>query len=301
MRLLITGATGLVGRAIVKKCLKQGISVNYLTTSKNKLDAIEGCKGFYWNPSKNIIDTSCFQGVDAMINLAGSSIAKRWTTSYRKKVLESRVDSLNTLRSGLQDAAAKPNFLISASAIGVYPSSLTHYYEEDCPEVADTFLGKVVNAWEEAADQFESLGVGVAKIRIGLVLSDEEGALPKMAAPVRNYAGAAFGSGEQWQSWIHIKDLADIFLFVLQHELTGVYNGVAPNPVTQNKLIQVIAQTLNKPLWLPNIPEFVITALLGEMSSILLESQRVSAKKLEAGGFSFKYPNLMPALTNLLI
>lgn len=300
MRLLITGATGLVGRAIVKKCLDRGIEVNYLTTSKHKLDRIEGCRGFYWDPSNSEMDLSALQGVDAIINLAGSTIAKRWTRAYKKQVLQSRTASLNTLYEGVKRTDAPVYSLVSASAIGVYPSSQTNYYQEDHQKNADTFLGKVVTAWEAAADQFNTLDISVAKVRIGLVLSMKDGALPKMAYPVRNYAGAAFGSGEQWQSWIHIDDLAEIFLHMVSGELSGVYNGVAPNPVTQNKLINGIAQTLKKPLWMPNVPKWIIAFILGEMSTILLESQRVSSKKTEATGFHFKFPNLLPALENLL-
>ena len=300
MRFLITGATGLVGRSIVEKCLANGFDVNFLTTSKNKLNSLDGCRGFYWDPSKHEIDTACFEGVHTIINLAGSSIAKRWTPSYKRTVLNSRVDSLNTLYQALKRSPEMVTHLVSASAIGLYPSSLTAYYREDEFETADNFLGKVVTVWEAAADAFSHLGIGVAKVRIGLVLSAAGGALPQMATPVKYYAGAAFGSGEQWQSWIHIKDLTRIFLHLAEQELTGVYNGVAPNPVTQNKLIQGIAKVYDKPLWLPNIPAGALKTVLGEMSMILLDSQRVSAKKTEQTGFHFKYPNLYPALEHLL-
>lgn len=300
MRILITGATGLVGRAIIKQSLQNGNEVYFLTTSKRKLNSIAGCTGFYWDPSSGKIDTQCFQGVDAMINLAGSSISKRWTSSYKKTILKSRIESLNTLRRGLEECGATIPYLVSASAIGAYPTSLTHYYEEDFTPLSDSFLGKVVREWEAAADTFRPLGVQVAKVRIGLVLSDDGGALPQMSKPVRYYAGAAFGSGEQWQSWIHVRDLASIFIHLVEQEQDGVYNGVAPNPVTQNKLIHGIARVLGKPLWLPNIPEWVLETALGEMSTVLLESQRVSSKKVEAEGYHFLFPNLHPALENLL-
>ncbi|WP_224490853.1 TIGR01777 family oxidoreductase [Robertkochia flava] len=300
MRILITGATGLVGSAISALCMEKGHEVFYLTTSKDKISGTPNYKGFYWNPSENEIDTSCFQGVDAIINLAGSSVSRRWTSSYKQVIRDSRVNSLDTLFTGLKRSGEKVASLVSASAIGYYPSSLTNYYEEDTHETAASFLGEVVRDWEQAADQFTALEMQVAKVRIGLVLSMDGGALPEMVKPVRYYAGAAFGSGEQWQSWIHINDLASVFLHLLENEFSGIYNGVAPNPVTQNKLIQGIAGVLGKPLLLPNIPKWAVEALLGEMSSVLLESQRVSSKKIEASGYHFIYPNLLPALKDLI-
>ncbi|MBL7472277.1 TIGR01777 family protein [Robertkochia sp. 1368] len=301
MRILITGATGLVGTAITELCHARGYQVNYLTTRKEKLSQDPAYRGFLWDPSRGAIDTECFAGVHAVINLAGASIAKRWTDSYKKTVLQSRVDSLETLHKGMKDSGNKIPLMVTASAIGVYPSSFTTYYEEEEEgAVANTFLGEVVAAWEKAADVFTASGTRVAKVRIGLVLSADDGALPQMVKPVQMYAGAAFGSGEQWQSWIHIRDLAGIFMHLLENEAEGVYNGVAPNPVTQNKLMQAIAKVVNKPLWLPNIPEWFIKMVLGEMSSVLLESQRVSSKKVEVEGYVFKYPNLMPALQDIL-
>ena len=262
MRILITGATGLVGSAISAVCRKRGDEVFYLTTSKEKLSETPGYKGFYWNPAKGEMDTGCFEGVDAIINLAGSTIARRWTPAYKKAIRCSRVDALHTLYNGLIRSGEKIASLVSASAIGVYPSSFTHYYEEDTSETAGTFLGSVVADWEQAADRFSALDMQVAKVRIGLVLSMDGGALPAMVKPVQYYAGAAFGTGEQWQSWIHIDDLASIFMHLVENEFSGIYNGVAPNPVTQNKLMNGIAGILGKPIVLPNIPKWVLAAMM---------------------------------------
>ena len=161
-------------------------------------------------------------------------------------------------------------------------------------------MGSVVQAWEQAVDGFSKLNIKVAKVRIGLVLSNKGGALKEIAKPIKFGVGAAFGSGKQWQSWIHINDLAKTFLFVLENELDGVYNGVAPNPVTNNELTKTVAKVLNKPLFLPNIPEFVMKMVLGEMHIILFESQRVSSKKIETKGFEFEFHHLEPALEDLL-
>lgn len=300
MQILITGATGLVGSEIVRLCQEQNIIVNYLTTNKNKIVSEDNYQGFYWNPDAGEIDLSCFKGVTAIINLAGASISKRWTESYKKKVLSSRIDTLRTLKNGIEkiDASNITSF-ISASAIGIYPNSLANFYTEDEKSVDKSFLGEVVDTWEKEADTFKNFDFKMAKLRIGLVLSADGGALPEMAKPIKYYAGAAFGNGMQWQSWIHISDLARQFLYLIEHELDGTYNGVGPNPVNNTKLVKEIAKVLNRPLFLPNIPRFAMKAILGEMSYLLFASQRVSSKKIEEEGFVFYYPNIFSALKNI--
>jgi uncharacterized protein (TIGR01777 family) len=148
-------------------------------------------------------------------------------------------------------------------------------------------------------DKFQELNCTVAKIRIGLVLSSEGGALPNIANAVRKYLGASFGSGEQWQSWIHLNDIARMFVFTMENNLSGVYNGVAPNPVTNRKMVKELAKVLNKPLFLPNIPQFAMRLILGEMSYLLFVSQRVSSKKIEKEGFNFEFNNVCRALENI--
>jgi uncharacterized protein (TIGR01777 family) len=232
-----------------------------------------------------------------IINLAGASISKSWTASYKQEVLNSRIETLNTLHQLLSESPAhQVTSFISASAIGIYPNSLDNYYEEKETDVDESFLGDVVAAWERKTDEFKALGITVSKVRIGLVMSSKGGALPEIAKPIKLYVGAAFGSGEQWQSWIHITDLARMFLFIAENGLKGVYNGVAPNPITNNKLVKEVAKILEKPLFLPNIPRFVMRTILGEMSYILFASQRVSSKKIEEEGFDFEYQNICNAL-----
>ncbi|NAS11199.1 TIGR01777 family oxidoreductase [Poritiphilus flavus] len=301
MKILITGATGLVGTELTRLCEQQGIEVNYLTTSKQKLIKREGYNGYLWNPDKGEIDLEAFKGVESIINLAGATVSKRWTPSYKKKIRSSRLDTLNTLRTGLSQADTSGiTSLVSASAIGIYKNSLTNFYTEDSTEISDDFLGDVVQDWEKAVDQIDGLGFKTAKVRIGLVLSMEGGALSEMVRPINYYAGAAFGSGQQWQSWIHIQDLARLLFFVATEGLEGTFNAVAPNPVTNTKLTREIARVLRKPLILPNIPRFAMRLLLGEMSELLFASQRVSSKKIEQSGFVFEYPNIGRALEKLL-
>lgn len=300
MRVLITGATGLVGSEIAKKCIEKGIEVNYLTTSKDKIENKPNYTGFYWDPTKDEIDSDCLNDVDTIIHLAGASIAKRWTSSYKEEIIDSRVETARLLFEILKSSNRTISQFISASAIGIYPSSLQKLYTEDESRIDESFLGEVVEKWEAAADKFKELNIKVAKVRTGLVLAENGGALQKMKEPADFNLGAAFGSGKQWQSWIHIEDLANLYMHILENALEGVYNGVAPNPVTNNELMEGIAKQLDKNVWLPNVPAIALKVALGDMSTVVLSSQLVSSDKIEEAGFSFKYKNLPKALENLL-
>lgn len=299
-RVLITGATGLVGSELVKKCHQDGIAVNYLTTTKSKLEHNENYKGFYWNPIKGEIDINAFSGVSAIINLVGASIAKRWTSSYKKTIIDSRIKSVELIYDKLQNMNHSVDHFISASGINIYPHSKTKLYTEEDTEVGDNFLAQVVQQWEEAAARFKDLGMDVTKVRTGMVLSNEDGAFPKLVKPIKYGVGAPFGSGEQWQSWIHIEDIAEVYLFLLKNRLEGIYNAVAPSAVQNQKMVKMIASHLDSPLWLPNIPEFVLKIMLGEMALLVLEGQLVSSQKIQKMGYSFKFHNLETALKDLL-
>ena len=216
MKLLITGATGLVGTEIVKQSLTKNYTIHYLTTNHNKIVIQENYKGFYWNLTTQEIDPDCLNGIDAIINLAGASISKKWTKSYKKTILDSRIDSTKLLCRLLSENKHTIKQICSASALGIYPSSLTKKYDESDKQVSTSFLGEVVEAWEKEVDTLSSLKLAITKIRIGIVLSKNGGALTEMIKPIKLGAGAALGSGKQWQSWIHIHDLAALFLFVLE-------------------------------------------------------------------------------------
>tara|TARA_R110002050_G_scaffold300018_1_gene467353 strand:+ start:29297 stop:30202 length:906 start_codon:yes stop_codon:yes gene_type:complete len=300
MRVLITGATGLIGQGIVKLCHEQGIAVNYLTTSKAKIQQTENYQGFYWNPKLQEIDDTCFKHVDAIIHLVGATVSKRWTPIYKQKILNSRKETTQLLVNALKGESHTIKQVISASAIGGYPDSLINYYDESFKITETSFLSSVVKVWEQEVDAFSKLNIMVSKIRIGLVLSNKGGALIEMIKPIKFGLGASFGRGKQWQSWVHIHDLASIFLYVLQNKLSGVYNGVSPNPISNKELTKTIAKVLKRPLFLPNIPKFFMQFILGEMYVLLFESQRVSSKKIEDNGFHFKYHHLEPALVDLL-
>jgi len=246
-----------------------------------------------------VIEKDCIKDVHAIVHLAGASIAEPWSNSYKKTIIKSRTDTAALLHKTLSENSHQVENFISASAIGVYPSSLEKLYFEEDNVVADNFVGEVVKKWEAAADKFESAGLDVAKIRVGLVLAQNGGMLEKIKKPISLNMGAALGSGKQWQSWIHVDDLAGIFLFAIQNHLTGVYNAVAPNPVTNKELTKDLANKMGKSVWLPNVPPFALKALLGEMSQIVLSSQLVSSKKIESAGYNFSYNNLSRALGDL--
>ena len=300
MKILITGATGLIGTELVELLLKRGIHVNFLTTSQKKIDKKPNLQGFFWNPEKGIIDENAFIGVDSIIHLAGANVAKRWTNAYKQEIIESRIVSSNLLFKVLKHNPNQVKQIISASAIGIYPDSLKNIYTETNKTIDDSFLGNVVVKWEDSVDKFKLLNIQVCKLRTGIVLSENGGALTEMIKPIKFGLGAAFGSGKQFQSWIHITDLVEMYLFAVQNNLTGIYNAVAPNPISNKQLTVAIAKKLKKTLFLPNIPEFIMQMILGEMHEILFSSQNVDNKKIINEGFLFKYNYVEKALDDLL-
>lgn len=299
-RILITGATGLIGSKLVEQCRLNNISVNYLTTDKAKIENKDSYQGYYWNPKEGEIDSDCFKDVSAIINLVGASISKPWTKNYKKIIIESRVQSMNLIYNTLKTMDHGIEHFISASGINVYPSSKTKLYTEEDQDLGDSFLTEVVLDWEAAAVRFRELGMEVSKVRTGMVLAKDAGALPVMLKPIKMGAGTAIGSGNQWQSWIHIDDIVGIYLFILKHQLEGKYNAVAPNPVINSKLTKQLAAHVNQKIWLPNVPGFMLRMILGEMADLVLESQLVSSKKIEELGYHFKFYNLESALDDLL-
>ena len=299
-KILISGATGLIGRKIVALYKEKGHEVNFLSTNKSKLDNIDGAQGYYWNPSTGEIDVNCLEGVSTIINLAGSSIAKRWTKSEKERIYSSRIKTIELLAEALEANQHEVEHFISASAIGYYPFSETAFYEEDHIAESDHFLVDVVRTWENTTDQIKKLNIKVAKVRIGIVLSTQGGALEQLVKPVKYFVGSSLGSGRQWQSWIHIDDIANLFVFIQENQLEGVFNGVSPNPVSLKVLIHQIGKALNRPVFLPAVPEFMMKLILGEMHVLVTKGQRVSSKKVENLGFNFKFFQLEAALADLL-
>lgn len=300
MKVLIAGATGLIGRELVSACQEQGIAVNFLTMRSGQLEAIKGAKGFLWDPRNDQIDPQSIAGVSAIVNLAGATVSKRWASSYKEQILASREVPARLLYKLLDSTEHEIEHYISASGISWYPDSLNERYTEAFSPAADSFLGQVTRTWEEHALRFNDLGVKVSLVRTGLVLDTTEGALPQLVRPVKMGVGAALGSGDQWQSWIHLRDIAGIYVHLLQQGLEGIYNGVAPSPVSNRQITKAIARILNRPLWLPAIPAWFLKLILGEMSELVLEGQWVSSEKIETAGYNFQFKELQPALEDLL-
>jgi len=299
MKILITGATGLIGSDLVELLITNNHTIHYLTTSKTNIKNKSNYKGYYWNPQEGKIDERCIQEVNAIIHLAGANIAKRWTNSYKQEIIESRTLSSELLFNFLKKTPNQVKQIVSASGTAVYPESFTKLYDETTSDSEDSFLSNVVKKWEESVDTFNLLGIKVCKLRTGIVLSEKGGALPEMVKPIKMGVGAVMGSGKQVQSWIHINDIVSMYNFAVENQLEGVFNAVSPNPVNNKELTKAIAKTLKKPLWLPNIPEFVMKLILGEMAYLLFSSKNLSSKKITDTGFKFKFPEIAKAIDDL--
>ena len=299
MKILITGGTGLIGSALSKTLNRLGHDVAVLTRKPSKNPHF---KSYFWDPSKGEIDEDAFQNLDCIIHLAGANIAdNRWTKKYKQELFSSRVESANFLFRKVKELDVSLKSFISSSAIGWYGAITSDkiFIEQD--PCANDFLGQLSKQWELAADQFSDLGCLVSKVRSGIVLSSQGGALPKMTKPIVWGLGASLGSGKQYIPWIHVDDLCAIYIHLLEGDLpVGVYNGVAPESVTNKELTDLLAQALNKTLWLPNIPSWVLRLLYGKMSALLLNGSRVSAEKLSANGFEFKCPTIRRAIASII-
>jgi uncharacterized protein (TIGR01777 family) len=302
MVILVTGATGLVGSKISEDLRSQGHTVHYLTTRQSALKTESNYKGFLWNVNKMTIDADCVIGVDALIHLAGETVFQKWTKEAKKRILKSRIDSTELLLRLLQENDHQVKQVVTASAIGIYPDDQNGkaLRENDIPPTANNYLADVCIAWEKAGAKFQQIGLKHAVVRIGIVLSDKGGALDQMSKPVKLFAGAGFGNGKMWQSWVANDDLSGIFIHILNNTLEGIYNGVAPHPIRNRPMMEAIGKVLGKPVFLPNVPEFVMKLMLGEMVSIVLASQHASSEKIEEKGYSFEYPKLEMALEEYL-
>ncbi|MBL6877687.1 MAG: TIGR01777 family protein [Flavobacteriaceae bacterium] len=300
MKILITGATGLIGKKLTSDLLSKGYSVNYLTTRNSQIKSLDKINGYYWNPEKEIIDLECFKNVDTIINLAGSNIAKRWSRSNKLQILKSRTQSLNLLKDSILKNNLNIKKIISASAIGIYPSSFDRAYTENDNLISSSFLGKVVSEWELAVNSFNDLKIEIAIVRIGLVLSKDGGILSKSLFPIKFGVGSFFGSGMQWQSWIHIQDISNIFCHILKNNLVGIFNGTSPNPITNKEFTIKLSKFLNRPLIFPNLPKWLMSLILGEMHIIIFESQNITCNRLSQTKFNFKFDNFDHAIADLL-
>lgn len=285
---VVTGSTGLVGKALVQVLKEAGYSVRQLTT-RRELAVQEGY--FLWNPAANQVDDRAFTGVEYIIHLAGSSIGEgRWTANRKKEILESRTRSTALLFEKVNQLALPLKAFISASATGYYGSATSDtIYDEYSPAGTD-FLADVCVQWEKAADRFQSAGIRTVKMRTGVVLAKGAPALKKMTLPINLGVGGPLGNGRQYMPWIHIDDLCRLYLRALQDDsMSGAWNAVAPEHITNRELMKALARKLGKPFFFPPVPAFMLKLLLGEMAVIITDGSRVSSRRLKAAGFEFNY------------
>lgn len=300
MVVLVTGATGLIGKALVAQLLQKGHVVHYLTTSPNKLQTSPNYKGFLWNPKLGQLDEQALVQVEVIFHLAGATIAKRWTTSYKNEILHSRVQSSQTLFKFLQAKPHQVKQLIAASGTAIYPNHPTKIYHENQAVASPQFLGQVVQAWEAATSQFTALGIAVCQLRTGVVYAPKGGALPQMVLPIKWGLGSVMGQGNQVQSWIHLQDSVGLYLYAMEHAWVGPYNAVSPEPISNRKQTKLLAKLLNRPLWLPATPQWVMRLFLGEMHQLLFTDARLSCQKALDAGYEFQFPTAKSALKNCL-
>jgi len=297
MRVLVTGSSGLVGSAIVDSLVADGHSVTRLVRSR--ADATRG--EVRWDPLSGDLDPSGLDGLDAVVHLAGESIAAgRWTAARKARIRESRVAGTRTLCDALQRLAGPPGVLVSASAVGYYGDRADEVLDEDSAP-GTGFLPEVCVAWEQAAVLAAEVGVRVVRLRIGIVLSAHGGALGRMLTPFRLGLGGILGSGRQYMSWIALDDLVRVFRHAIESgELSGAVNAVAPAPVTNREFTRALGRALSRPTWFP-APAPLLRLALGEMAeALLLASTRVVPARLEAGGFRFLHADPEGALRSVL-
>ncbi|QEC52266.1 hypothetical protein EDD80_106132 [Anseongella ginsenosidimutans] len=295
---LIAGGSGLIGSRLTQLLLERDYCVSWLSRSTENKTSF---RVYHWDTVKGVIENGAVEQADHIINLAGANLNTRWTEERKKIIVDSRVNSANLIFKTLKECPNEVKTYISASGISYYGNMGSEWMTEDFP-AANDFLGTCCRLWEKAACQMESLDIRTIRIRTGMVLSDKGGALPKLAGPVKAGIGAALGNGQQWVSWIHIDDICKIYIHALENQdMHGAYNAATPNPVSNKGLIKEIARTLNKPLWLPNVPALALRAVFGEMSSVVLDSTRVSAERVLDSSFRFRFPELPAALRQIYL
>lgn len=295
--ILLTGATGMLGKELIKVLLKKGYQVSVLSRKPQNISQV---KVFLWNVDQQEIDSSCIVGVDSIIHLAGENIAKeRWSEKRKKEIIDSRVLSAILLFKTLSLQPNQVKNFISAAAVGIYGDRRDEILTEDSP-AGNGFLAECCLEWENAIDEGRSLGLRIVKLRTGVVLGKDDGALPEMSKPIKLFAGAPLGSGRQWIPWIHHRDMTQIYVHALENSsLTGTYNACAPFPATNKTLTKAIAKQLHRPVWPFSVPAKVMDLILGEMSEIVLNSNNTSAQKLLGAGFIFEYTHLEDALSDI--
>ena len=299
MKILITGATGLIGLKLAQRLMNEGHSVVALSRSKER-GAKLGLETFAWQPERELPPAEALEGVDVVVHLAGEHIATdRWSDAQKKKILDSRVRSTKNLVEGIEAMKIRPKGFVCASATGFYGNRGDEILTEESAPGND-FLSKVCVEWEAAAASARPLGLRVAHVRIGVVLALESGALQQMLPVFKLGIGGSLGDGKQWFPWIHVDDTAGIFHHAIMNDtVQGVINAVAPNSVTNAEFTSELASALHRPAFF-FVPEFALNLALGEMAGMLVSSFRAVPKVALATGYEFKFSTLKAALKSLI-
>lgn len=300
---LITGGTGLVGTALTKALLKKGYKVIILTRNSSKKLPAQGINYANWNVEKQYIDIKALQQADHIVHLAGAGVVeKSWTDKYKKEIVASRTESSQLIIDTLKNNSNSVQSVISMSAIGWYGPDKEPVIPFSESDPADGhFLGETCRLWEESIEPVAALGKRLVKLRTGIVLSNEGGALAEFKKPIRFGTAAILADGKQIVSWIHIDDLCRLIIYAIENEnLRGSYNAVAPEPVSNKTLTLTLAKIMKGKFFIPfHVPAFVLQIMMGQRSTEVLKSATVSCKKILDTGFTFSYKNIEAALKDL--
>jgi len=296
MKVLITGGSGLLGSALTKKLLKKSIDVVHLTRNKSSKNDV---KNYLWNWEKNEIDENCFVDVTHIVHLAGAGIAeKAWTQKRKEQIVKSRVLTTRLMHSKITQLKLPISGFIAASAVGIYGAQISEKVFTEKDKAFEDFMGNCCKQWENSIDKFESIS-RVVTLRLGVILDKNHGALPMIANMVKNRIGSPLGNGQQYMPWIHIEDAVNVFYkSILDEEISGTFNTVSSDYITNSELTNKIGNVFNRKIWLPNVPSFVLKFLYGEMSETILKGVKVSNKKLK-GEINLKYEKIEDALTEI--
>ena len=300
MNVTVTGATGLIGTKLVRTLRARGDGVTVLSRSPDKARAALGADAIAWDLMAGPAPVEALRGRDAVVHLAGEPVAQRWNDKSRRAIHDSRETGTRNLVAGLRDAGdERPGVLVSSSAVGYYGKHGDEPVPESSPAGAD-FLAGVCVAWEHEADAAAALGLRVVKIRTGVVLDKDGGALKTMLPPFRLGAGGPVAGGDQYLPWIHVDDLVGLYLSALDDaSWSGAYNGAAPEPVTNKAFSKALGKALHRPAVAP-VPAFAIRLLYGDMAEIVTEGQRAVPERALEAGFAFQHPDLDEALADTL-